>query len=169
MHTILQQLAFAAALFFMVGCATAPETAIYLVRHAEPDYSVEGDRNPRLNEVGKQRAQALADLLNNQGITRVMSSDFHRTRETAGPLADAVGQDVVLYNPFELEAFADSLKAMSGKIVVVGHSNTTPKLVELLGGDPGVPIDEKTEFDRIYTVMLKADGSVVTRQERYGE
>ena len=34
--------------------------------------------------------------------------------------------------------------------LVVGHSNTTPPLVELFGGDAGPPIDEASEYDRLY-------------------
>ena len=57
---------------------------------------------------------------------------------------------------------------MHARILVAGHSNTTPKLVELLGGNPGPPIDEKTEYDRLYVVVLGADGAVTTTLLRYG-
>ena len=163
---------YALLIFFLLitGCSTPSETVIYLMRHAEPDYSTTGEKSndPELNAAGHQRAQALADLLKEDGITRVMSSDFQRTRQTAAPLAQALNMDVDIYNAFEIPAFADSLKGMTGRVVVVGHSNTTPKLVELLGGDPGQPIDESAEFDRLYTVTLSEDGSVTTHQSRYG-
>ncbi len=51
---------------------------------------------------------------------------------------------------------------------MAGHSNTTPQLVEALGGDPGEPIDENNEFDRLYQVVIGADGSVTTTLLRYG-
>jgi hypothetical protein len=51
---------------------------------------------------------------------------------------------------------------------VVGHSDTTPELVGLLGGDPGAPIDEPTEYDRLYVVTLGPDGTVTTVLLRYG-
>ena len=167
------------SLLLLAGCtpsndAPAPDistdaTVIYLMRHAEPEYPKEGEENrdPVLNEAGRQRAGDLVELLKDEGVTRILSSNFHRTRETVAPLAEALGLEVEMYNPFELEAFAEILLEQTGHLVIAGHSNTTPKLVELLGGDPGEPIDEQREFDRIYRVTL-ADESVVTKQFRYG-
>jgi hypothetical protein len=43
---------------------------------------------------------------------------------------------------------------------VVGHSNTTPERVSLLGGQP-TPIAE-TEFDRLYQVIIADSGEVTT-------
>ena len=150
---------------------STPATVIYLMRHAEPEYPMgeEQPQDPVLNETGRQRAEALAELLKKEGITRILSSDFHRTRETVAPLAEALDLEVELYNPFELETFALTLKQQAGHIVVVGHSNTTPALVELLGGDPGEPIDEQNEFDRVYRVTLEQDGRVNTKLSRYGK
>ena len=56
-----------------------------------------------------------------------------------------------------------------GRYLVVGHSNTTPDLVNRLGGDPGATIDEESEFDRLYVLVLHPDGSVVTVLLRYGD
>ena len=52
---------------------------------------------------------------------------------------------------------------------VVGHSNTTPALTELLGGDPGGPIEEKNEYDRLYIVSMSAEGRVSSTLLRFGE
>ena len=41
------------------------------------------------------------------------------------------------------------------------HSDTTPALVELLGGEPGAPI-ESPEYDRLYIVSIGADGAIST-------
>jgi len=51
---------------------------------------------------------------------------------------------------------AAKLKATPGRHLVVGHSNTTPQLTELLGGDGGEPIVEATEYDRLYVVKMEA-------------
>ncbi|WP_457651455.1 SixA phosphatase family protein [Rhodocaloribacter sp.] len=147
------------------------ETAVvYLVRHAEavsPELR-QDPKNPHLSEAGHMRAAHLAYVLGDAGITRILSTDFHRTRETARPLAEKLGLDVASYDPYDLPGFAEALRGMRGRILVAGHSNTTPKLVELLGGDPGPPIDEKTEYDRLYVVVLGADGAVTTTLLRYG-
>jgi hypothetical protein len=52
---------------------------------------------------------------------------------------------------------------------VVGHSNTTPAAVELLGGEPGAEIDEADEYDRLYILTIATSGEVSTVVLRYGE
>ena len=48
-------------------------------------------------------------------------------------------------------------------------SNTTPPLVELLGGDGGSPIVEASEYDRLYIVTTKEGEPVKSYLTRYGE
>jgi len=84
------------------------------------------------------------------------------------PLAVALGLEVQSYDPRSLDVLARRLKAAPGRYVVAGHSNTTPQLVEALGGDPGEPINENYEFDRLYQAVIESDGSVVTTLLRYG-
>lgn len=136
---------------------------IYLARHAE---TVGEDDTRRLSEEGRARAEALADALQAQAkepIERIFSTDYPRTLETARPIADRLGLEVELYDPSDLSAFAERLKSMGQTVLVVGHSNTTPALVELLGGAPGPPIDEPTEHDRLYRVEVPFGETVVTR------
>ena len=147
---------FVAALMILTACSAhpAPEHTIYLVRHAE-------------KQAGAERAALLAETLRDAGIVRIYSTDYARTRETAAPLAKAVSAAVTLYNPSDLSAFASQLKNESGIVLVVGHSNTTPALVESLGGDPGPEINEAAEYDRLYVVSIRGD-QVETELRRYG-
>ncbi len=172
----------AVALLTLAATATATaahaQTVIYLVRHAEKsltetsdppiDMAARGTSDPHLDMAGRDRAQALLHVLEEAGITKVMSTDTKRTRETVAPLAEKLGLPVEIYDAGALPAFAEQLRKMSGRILVVGHSNTTPELVRLLGGDPGSPINEDYEYDRLYQVVINADGSVVSTLLRYG-
>jgi len=155
--------------------ASAPEaraqTIVYLVRHAEPELpamGAEATRDPVLNMAGRERAHALVHVLRQAGITDILSTDYHRTQETVAPLAEALGLTVKSYDPRALDALAARLKATPGRYVVAGHSNTTPQLVAALGGEPGEPINESYEFDRLYQVVIGKDGSVTTTLLRYG-
>jgi broad specificity phosphatase PhoE len=96
-------------------------------------------------------------MLKDVGLTEILSSDRIRTRETAAPTAAATGLEVSLYDLEDIPGLAERLKARKGRPLVVGHSNTTWDLVQALGGDPGPPI-ESLEYDRLYTVILGADG-----------
>ena len=158
----------ALTLLTLAATATAghAQTVIYLVRHAEP--SMTETQDPHLNLAGRERAHALVHVLAQAGITKIMSSDYNRTKGTVGPLAEALGLPVEIYDPRALPSFAEQLKRMTGRIVVAGHSNTTPDLVRLLGGDPGTPINENYEFDRLYQVVIGKDGTVTSTRLRYG-
>ncbi len=148
----------------------AAAITLFLVRHAEPIHPPPEDapRDPRLNAMGQNRADALARLLESAGIERVLSSDYHRTRETAAPIAEALGLDVELYDPGNLTDLAEVLLATPGRTLVAGHSNTTPELVGLLGGEPGEPIDEGMEFDRLYILTGSREAGISTVVLRYG-
>jgi phosphohistidine phosphatase SixA len=146
--------------------AEASELAkIFLVRHAEKAAEA---ADPALTEAGEARAQALAGLLRDAGIEAVYSTDYRRTRDTAAPVASGLGLDITIYNPAKLGDLAADLDRRCARCLVVGHSNTTPELVGLLGGDPGPPIDEASEYDRLYIVTIGADGAVSTVLLRYG-
>lgn len=156
-----------ASIIVMAGCSASANEAdleVYLVRHAE---KTTDQTDPALTERGEQRADALADVLSVSGITRIHSSDYKRTRATAAPLAERLGIEVELYDPRDLAAIAETLKSEGGKHLVVGHSNTTPQLTELLGGDGGEPIVEATEYDRLY-IVSRQNGETTSTLLRFG-
>jgi broad specificity phosphatase PhoE len=161
----------AVAFLGLSAAAARAQTIVYLVRHAEPELPAMGAEavsDPVLNMAGRERAHALVHVLRQAGITDILSTDYHRTQETVAPLAEALGLTVQSYDPRALDALAARLKATPGRFVVAGHSNTTPQLVATLGGEPGEPINENYEFDRLYQVVIGADGSVTTTLLRYG-
>ena len=143
--------------------AQEPAVVVYLVRHAE---KVDDSRDPALDDLGKARATLLAQMLHDAGVTHVWSTDYLRTQHTARPLAVAAGLSVTSYDPRDLPGFAAKLRSSAGRHLVVGHSNTTPQLVQALGGDPGTPIDDG-EYDRLYVVTI-AGGTVTTSLLRFG-
>jgi phosphohistidine phosphatase SixA len=138
---------------------------VFLVRHAE---KVDHSRDPDLSEDGYRRADALALTLADAEIGYVHSSDYIRTRKTAAPVAGLFSLEVEIYDPSDLYTLSDELKAEGGRHLVVGHSNTTPALVEILGGDPGQAIEEEYEYDRLYILTIRKD-TVSTVLLRYGK
>jgi phosphohistidine phosphatase SixA len=142
--------------FALSGCQppveappASPESVFFLVRHAE---KADQSEDPPLTEAGRARAEALARMLKDAGVDGVFSSDFERTRDTAAPLARHLGLEVAPYDPNALADLAKTLRASPGRYLVVGHSNTTPELAGLLGGEPGPPIPED-EYDRLYVLL----------------
>ena len=132
----------------------APATVIYLVRHAEK--VSDGSQDPPLSEAGQRRAQTVARMFADAGITAVHTTPTERTRATAAPLAAALGVAPHEYDARDLPALARRLAGAGGRHLVVGHSNTTPELVRLLGGTAD-PMAE-TEYGRMYEVVIAPDG-----------
>jgi broad specificity phosphatase PhoE len=161
------------AALVLVLCTVLPAQSIeaeeratvFLVRHAE---KASHGPDPELTDAGALRARALASLLRDAGLQAIHSTDYRRTRDTAAPLAAQLGLEVTIYDPEKLAALATDIRQRGGRCLVVGHSNTTPELVGLLGGEPGAAIDEKSEYDRLYVVTIGPEGTVGTVLLRYG-
>ncbi len=150
----------------LISCSSEEQPlTVFLVRHGE---KVDASKDPELSEAGQERATLLAEMLKDAGIEYIHSSDYIRTRNTAAPTAAALGLEVALYNPRDLPALAKKLREIGGRHLVVGHSNTTPVMAELLGGAPGGEINEANEYDRLYIVTRAGDGSVQSMLLRFG-
>ncbi len=130
---------------------------IFLIRHAEKEK--DGTRDPSLTELGKQRAINIGQFLKTKNIEAIYSTKYKRTMQTAQPSADILGLAIKYYDPGKLTEFSEQLKALETNMLIVGHSNTTPQLTALLGGNAKGNIPE-LEFDRIY--KLTFDGEKVT-------
>ena len=135
---------------------------VYLVRHAE---KADTGKDPELTDIGKERAEELSRMLKDAGITHIWTTDYKRTRGTVEPLSARTRIKVEVYDPSKLGEFATRLKSIPGRHLVVGHSNTTPGLVQALGGDPGPPMPD-SEYDRFYIVTLGQN--IATIQLRFG-
>jgi broad specificity phosphatase PhoE len=135
---------------------------VILVRHAERADAMETD--PPLNERGKQRAEALARMLANAGVQTIYTSEVQRTRQTAAPLAKQLKVEPVVVPARDLEGLAARLNVLpeNAVVLVIGHSNTLPKIVTALGG-AAEPLTE-SEYDRMIIVRLCPGGppSVLT-------
>lgn len=158
------------------GAAQDGGTVIWLVRHAErADQGTAAaammapQTDPELSSVGHERAQTLAAMLRNAGITRIFSTPFARTQQTAAPLATLLGLEVELYDPRQpetVDALLHDIGSQGGRYLIVGHSNTTPALVERLGGESHGAISED-EYDRLYVIVRDSTGAATSTLLRF--
>ena len=142
---------------------------VIVVRHAEKDTSNPANRNPALTAAGRQRAEVLAKLVSKAGVTHLFSTKYRRTRETLAPAAKKTGHEIKDYNPGDPKELADKIRDLPERAVVVvaGHSNTTPALVEALGGEiKGLkshprwgPMLGDDEYDRLFLLTLTPSGT----------
>jgi broad specificity phosphatase PhoE len=148
-------------------------TTILFVRHTDTNMFVEGD-NPGLNASGLNRAEALADFVQDidvvAGVDAIYASEFKRTQQTADAVARRLDLEVDIANPYDVEAFmADVLSEHKGEIVlIVTHSDAIAPLIEELHGSKNVPEIAEDEYDNFYIVTIPNYGKVKTLRLHYG-
>ena len=71
---------------------------LLLIRHALPVRieDAQGPADPELSEEGRRQAERLAVWLSGEQVDAVWSSPLRRARETAAPLAEVTGHEVVI-------------------------------------------------------------------------
>ena len=141
---------------------------VFLVRHAEKER--DGTPDPGLTDAGRKRAEELARVLGSAGVTRLYASEFRRTRDTLGPLAEATELNVETIPAGAPDRLTAALRALGGGsvAVVAGHSNTVPALMRALGGDPGIDQLPEDAYDRLFLVTLPDRGRPKALELRYG-
>ena len=152
-------------IFFAVSpvnfAVESADTRVFLTRHAEKD-SDGGD--PGLTDVGKDRAQKLADLMSRVGTTHVFSTDTRRTRQTAKPTADATGMSIHIYHSnSDLVSAINSLPS-SSRALVVGHSNTVGPIATELGVSETISIGN--QFDNLFAIGMR-DSELLFAKYKY--
>lgn len=155
------------AFIFLFSCSPKQEPkTIYLVRHAEKQ--LVGD-DPQLSVVGTVRAKKLAQILANQEIQHVFSTNFIRTKATAQPLIDAQqGLSIELYDVKDHDALVKELRQRKGNALVVGHSNTIHHVANYFVQEgEKYPELQDIEYDFIFVVTLEKDGSSKVERKIY--
>lgn len=122
------------------GCAVVQPQAradIYVMRHlntpagaTDPDLTAEGERNALLLVSWFKRARPAV----------LYVSSAKRAQQTAAPLARALRITPIIYNPADTPALVAAISAETRTVLVVGHSNTVPDIIELLGGHRPGPL-----------------------------
>ena len=157
------------SMFFSASQATAVEGEILvtLVRHAEILLPAR-DRDPDLLPAGADRAAVLGDLVKDQHVDAVFSTEYLRTKRTAEIAAARAGATPrIIGATHQGDLVAEIKENYVGKsVLIVGHSNTVPAIIEALGG-PSLPNINEAEFDNIFQVKITSD-HVEMVQGKYG-
>jgi len=163
----------AIGLIVICGCIVifwrGSTTVILVVRHAERNdgescnpATVKGRPNPILAITGSARAQALAHVGGEDSIAAIYASEFCRTQQTVQPLASQLGLTVNVVDQYEADGTTVNVNSLIDQIwannrgqviLVAGHTNTVPVIVERLSGISIAAIDE-TDFDNLYVIVV---------------
>jgi broad specificity phosphatase PhoE len=127
---------------------------LIFVRHAEK--SDDGTSNPPLTNEGEGRAIRIMQMLKKSysKVDAVYSTPYKRTQSTAEPTANEFDVIVQEYDPRAPNVFVKSLlKNHRGEVVlIVGHSNTTPFLVNLVLGEEKFKQLDESAYNEIFIV-----------------
>jgi broad specificity phosphatase PhoE len=133
-------------------CWPRQVTTVLLIRHAEPGETPPG--NPTLNPAGQARAQTLRHVAGSSGVAAIFATELTRTQETVQPLATQLGLSVTQVPAADVVGLVSQIRTNHrGQVVLVaGHSNTVPQIIQELGG--GTVTIADTEFDNLFVVTI---------------
>jgi broad specificity phosphatase PhoE len=142
-------------------------TTVILIRHGERNDPSPANPDPHLNNAGKARARKLIHVIGQSAIKAIYNSHFVRSRETAKPLATYLGlSPIVMDEPLQIKS--DILSNHAGQtVLVIGHSDTVPDLINRLGAGSGPAIDD-SEFDNLFVVKVFSQGRASMTRLKYG-
>jgi broad specificity phosphatase PhoE len=142
-------------------------TTLFLVRHAEKDGTVWED--PPLTPAGVARADELAYILKHVRLDAIYSTPFKRTKLTVLPTAKEKGLEVKLYKPGEENFLKKVLQAFpGGTVLIVGHSNTIPRLANDLTGQSDFNDLDDATYDNLFIACVPTEGKAVILRMRFG-
>ena len=136
-----------AALAALAAVPALAQPTVYVMRHLE---KADGN-DPALSPLGTRNAARLPALLGAAPPTIIYVSTTRRARETAAPLAISLGLSPRTYDPRDTPALIGRVRAETGTVLIVGHSNTVPEIVAALGGTRPADLAE-TQFGDIWRV-----------------
>jgi phosphohistidine phosphatase SixA len=148
--------------------ARGPMTVV-VVRHAEKAATPADD--PPLTADGQARAQALLAALRDAHVGAIITTQLLRTRSTAEPTATALGikpEVVTAGGATHVQNVVAAIRAHVGKtVLVVGHSNTVPAIIEALGAKRPPAICDSV-YDDLFIVTIASDGTAGVVRSNYG-
>src|SRR5438477_8236746 len=137
-------------LFVSVPIVSA-QPVVVIVRHTEKAANVVNV--PYLSSPGRARADALARILKDSGITAIFTSEFKRTQETAAPTATSAHVAPTVVAAKDTAALVAKLHQLNGNALVVGHGDTIPSIIKALGINSPINIPDE-DYSELLIVTL---------------
>lgn len=134
---------------------TEPDISVfYFIRHAEKDRTDPKDVDPELSQDGLGRAMHWAEILNDVPISAVYTTDFRRTAMTAAPIVVKKDLTVTYFDPETLDLEQFKKENLNKAVLVVGHRDTTPEMVNKLVGKDTYPTMDDLDNGSMYVIAI---------------
>lgn len=143
---------------------TAGSTTVIVMRHAETESSI-GSVDPPLSPAGEARAALLARMFGDANGTgrldAIYVSPALRNRLTAAPLAERLGISATVAPADDPQSLARRAlrEHPGGRVLIVGHRDTVPRIVAALSGDAKIPEFGDREYGTMYVIAVPRIGN----------
>jgi broad specificity phosphatase PhoE len=147
-------------LFFIGQLIIAQNTdpaQFFFIRHAEK--VKKGEEDPALTKIGEKRANYWAEVFKNTEFAAVYSTQTKRTLSTALPTANKSELTPIIYKTESIDLKQLAEKYAGKNVLIVGHSNTIPDLVNYLLGDDRVGEIGEFNNSNLYIVRYSPEYS----------
>jgi|SRR5690606_19598012 len=131
-----------------------PNTTYYLIRHAEKDRTNPNDQDPGLNNEGLERSQRWATYFEPINIDRIYVTGYLRTQQTVSVIASQKAITPISYNAHNLPIEKLLTETKGKNVLVVGHSNTIPKIANTLLEENRFKDMEDGDNSTLYIITL---------------
>ena len=142
-----------AMLLVLSGCSGARQASInpdiYVMRHL---HTPAGVTDPDLTSDGQRAALQLVNWFKRGRPAVIYVSSTKRAQQTAAPLARSLGITTKIYDPADTAALVIAVSRETRTVLVVGHSNTVPDIIERLGGQRPAPLVHE-DFGDIWRIF----------------
>jgi len=142
----------------MASRAPAPDPAFYVMRHLHKD----AGPDPALTPQGWRCSQRLGEELADAGIRAVYVTVTQRALETGVHVAERADTVPTPYDARDIAGLVARVRATPGSVLIVGHSNTVPDIVEALGGTRPGDLGEGS-YGEVWRVERPSGATTVRR------
>ena len=138
--------------------AYLPISTYYLIRHAEKDIADPENEDPFLSEKGTDRALLWERIFLNITFDEIYSTNTMRSLQTVTAVGMDNNTEVKIYETKDL-INDEFLKETLGKnVLIVGHSNTIPKIANELIKDEYFKDMDDNDYGSVYVITLAGTG-----------
>ena len=137
------------------ACNSEEMTTYYLIRHAEKDRTNKANRDPNLNKKGQERVKIWTNYFENIDLDAVYSTEYKRTMQTAKTIAENKSLEIQNYDPLKMYDAFFQKETKEKKVLIVGHSNTTPSFVNKILGEKKYKNMTDRDNSTLYIVTIK--------------
>lgn len=156
------------------NCGPIPESAeitVYVIRHAEKQgagMAMDKAEDPPLSPAGQLRAMGLVEDLPVRELDAIYVTKTKRSYDTASAVIALTGIEPIYYPPQDTDGLVARLRKRHGeRVLVVGHSNTIPPLLQALGVQEPIEIADD-QYGDLWIVTVNAGGTTL-EVRRFGE